>query len=369
MNKKINILFLEWSLPIGGAERMLYEIISRLDKTKFNPIVCCLYDTGIIGEKLKEQGFTINSCLIRNRFDFSVFQKLNRIIHQYEIDIVYTTNAPITQLWSIIITKLFGIKSILAYHTHKSWNRKIRKLFIDILSNQIIDKIIALSNSHRNHLITKRKANAAKIKVIRNGISINSTNTTIAKNEFGILAKQNVIGMVAYMNRKKAFDIFLQSAKIILKKCHNTIFMIIGDGPLNEELQNFAQKLGIMDHIKFLGERENAFDIISIFDIGVLSSRYEALPIVLLEYMAQSKPVVATDVGSVSEIVDNEKTGFLVEPENPQALADSVMILLKDRNMAIEMGKKGKMKVQEQFTVEKMVHDTELLFDSLMLQS
>src|SRR5262249_23704131 len=120
--------------------------------------------------------------------------------------------------------------------------------------------------------------------------------------------------------------------------------------------------LNLMERVRFLGMVEDVPTLLKALDLSVLSSAHEALPLSLLESMAATRPVVATDVGSVSEIVEDGVNGFLVSPGAPDQLAQAMLRVLKDPELGRRLGEAGRNKVERQYTVERMVHRYESLF-------
>ena len=147
-----------------------------------------------------------------------------------------------------------------------------------------------------------------------------------------------------------------------------THFLIVGDGPGRSELERLARDLCIASNVHFTGFRSDIPELLSVFDVSVLSSYpfVETFPLAILESMAAAKPVVATDVGSLSDMVVQGETGFLVPPDHPEALAQAILLLLKDKTLALKMAEAGRKRVENNFTIERMVFEHEALFERLM---
>ena len=143
------------------------------------------------------------------------------------------------------------------------------------------------------------------------------------------------------------------------------LFLIIGDGPLRTELEDLKQELRLQNNVLFLGNRRDIPSILHTLDLFVLSTHKEGLPIVLLEAMAAGKPVVATAVDGNPELVQNRRTGRTVPPRDPEALKDAICEVLSNPSLAKEMGQKGRERVQDHFTIEKMIASYEDIYTSL----
>jgi glycosyltransferase involved in cell wall biosynthesis len=164
-----------------------------------------------------------------------------------------------------------------------------------------------------------------------------------------------IIGMVASFSVFKDYKTYYTAARLLLNKRKDITFVAIGDN--TDSSDSLAQAgRAYADHFRLLGRRSGIESYISIMDICVLATYTEGISNSILEYMAMGKPVVATDGGGTKEIVLEEETGFLVNPENPGELADKIEILLNNEALRAEMGNKGKERVKKQFSIEQMIN-------------
>jgi glycosyltransferase involved in cell wall biosynthesis len=236
-----------------------------------------------------------------------------------------------------------------------------------------IDKIIVVSKAKMDSLIREYNLNPDKLVLINNCVDIDKFMDLEDKDELkrktGISCGEKVIGMVGRLVNEKAYDIFLKSAQRINRRIPDTKFLIIGDGIERQGLERLALSLGIEKQVIFLGERQDVPRIITLFDVAVLSSRIESFPVTLLEYMAASRPIVATNVGGNTEIVIDGKTGCIIPPEDPEALSDAVIALLNNRRKAEEMGRAAKRIVEDEFSLNHMINKMERLFLSCANES
>ncbi len=151
-----------------------------------------------------------------------------------------------------------------------------------------------------------------------------------------------------------------------MEKFPTTVFQIIGDGELRQSLEQRSRTLGIENNVQFLGTRPDVPELLAHMDVFVLPSLWEGMPIVILEAMAARKPIVASDVDGVSEIVVNKRDGILVPPRNPKELAQAISLILTDRGLAECLGQRGFDKVVSQFDIETTVSRTQELYDSVL---
>lgn len=366
---KINILLLQSIFHLGGAEKVTHEIFTRMDKDYFNTVICTLYEPGPMGEAFSREGFPFYSNLIKKRYDLSAFFKLNKIIRKHRIDIIYLINQPLTVFWGIVAGKYNRIPVVPVIHNTPVL-KEHRKLEIYRLFLPKAARVITVSEMQKCHLYEKEGISIDNVEVIHNGIDfekffkIADRDETLS--EFNLPSKTRFVGIVTRLVTLKGVDVFIRSAAIVIRHMENVQFLIVGDGPERENLARLTRELGIEQQVIFLGISHEIGRLISIFDVAVLSSRTEALPLVLLEYLSSGKPVVASAVGSIAEVVTDESNGFLVESEDSQKLAERIILLLRDNELAKSFGRKGLETVKSLFSIEKTVLKTQLLIEDVV---
>lgn len=228
-------------------------------------------------------------------------------------------------------------------------------------------RVTILNNSH-----TGRKSYAEwlgtqedQIKVIHNGFEFPSVSHIANASpdhpllkEFQFPSGAIIVGSVMRLSEEKNPILWIKTAKLISQELENVIFLIVGDGPLKQELQLLANTLGIADKIRFLGKRYDAIDIISIMDVFVLTSRIEGLPNVLIEAQMLGIPVVATDVGGVREVVSDRVTGIIVSEHQADAIANAVLTLVNDPNLQCRSRELAPEIMRNRFSIERMIKQT-----------
>ncbi len=370
---KINILFLVLSLDVGGTERHIINLATHLNRDKFNLIICCFHDLGSIGKQFvsNKDGTSVYSGLIRSKYDLSGILRIYQIIKKEKIHILYTINSPLTQLWGTLLAKLSGIDVFITRVTITKplFHGKRRKI-INRLMLPFVSKVIAQADIHKEYLIEEDGIRKEKIEVVYNGVDLDKFSEPVDVTEFrqslGIGVSDPVIGILARLSPEKGHPVFLMAAKKIVTEFPDTRFLIVGDGKEREKLESLAGELDIESNVNFLGSRKDIPRILSIIDIAVLSSNIETVSNAVLEYMAASRPVIATNAGSTANLVDDGKTGFLISCGDYEALAAAALTLLRDRQRAREMGEKGRERVRDNFTISKMTASYESLFLDLM---
>ena len=205
-----------------------------------------------------------------------------------------------------------------------------------------------------------------KIIKIPNGISISAINQNAgisARSELGVPDDSFLILSVGRLSFEKGHIFLLQSVPVVIERFPKTQFIIAGDGLLKSKLEAEADRLGITDSFRFLGIRTDVPQLLAASDIFVLPSRSEGLPMALLEAMAMSVPVIATDVGGINQVVKNQVTGLLIPSEDPVAIAESINELLEDKSKRTRLARAAKEIVVKNYSMEKMCLEYERLFN------
>jgi glycosyltransferase involved in cell wall biosynthesis len=188
------------------------------------------------------------------------------------------------------------------------------------------------------------------------------------RRELGIPFDCSIIGNIARLTGQKAQRYFIDSAAIILERNAKCEFLIVGEGELRAELEEYTRTLGVTEHVRFLGFRDDVREIMRLLDVLCLSSIHEGTPITLLEGMACEKPVVSTDVGGCREVVVDGETGFLVQPRDPQALAEALLRLVDDKDLAVRMGQAGLRRVREVYSEDANLSVLNNLYQAVMTE-
>lgn len=394
---KIKVLRIIARLNIGGPAIHAVLLSGGLDKEKFESILIC----GSLGQ---DEGNMLYYALERNvkptfisnlrrelNFidDLVVFFKIYKIIKQTQPDIIHTHTAKsgaIGRLAGIVFNLLHPKKKIKLVHTFHGtyfagyFNRLKTKIFLCIEQFLAIftDTIITLSNSLKQELIFWNVAKAEKITVIplgfelENFLEIKSADNNSISN----------IGIIGRLTPIKNHYLFLDAAQRFIKDNPNkeTMFYIIGDGELRESLQGYADKLRINSRVCFLGWQRNLQHIYSQLDVVTLTSLNEGTPVSLIEAMASGRPVVATDVGGVKDLLGNEiedtitseegfkvlERGIIVKPNDADSLARALAFILDNGETRNKICASSREFVKSAFSKNRLVSDIEELYCSLL---
>lgn len=238
------------------------------------------------------------------------------------------------------------------------------------MANRLLsDKVVAVSEATRKSVIASGIP-ADSVETIYGGIDalreLGAGEKSRIRRELGIEDSELVIGIVARLVELKGHKYLLEAVKQLCGRYGNLRLLIVGTGPQENELKNYASELGIADKVVFAGFRSDVENIMNIIDISVLPSLTEALSLSLIEGMAVGKPCVGSQAGGIPEVVRDGENGFLVPPGDSKKLADAIGRLLESEELRLSMGQKGKAYMEEKFTASGMADKIERLYEQCL---
>lgn len=373
---KIKILHVHTLPVISGSGINTYLTMVGLDRHKFEVEFACA-PGGRLVDKAIEAGIKfqpVNNFVqaINPLKDLAALFELISIIRKERYTIVHTHNskagfigrlaAKITRT-PIIVHTIHGF----SFHEFETSLRKNLFLFLERMAAPWADKLITISEYLRTWGLKELVGKEQQYVTIYSGIEIDKFNnvetyTEKTKRELGIKPHEKVIGLVAKLWEGKGHEIALKAFSDI----HNAKLVIVGDGYLKQKLEKLTDELGMKEKVVFTGFREDVPELISIFDIQILPSFFEGMGRVILEGMAAGKPVIATRVGGIVDLVEDSVNGLLIEPNNVEALRQTMIKLLDDAGLRKMMGEAGRLKVTDKFTAEVMVRQIQQVYEELL---
>ena len=376
---KNKVLHIITRLIIGGAQENTMLTAELLDKKKFDVEVLSGSQTGSEGsliEEIKKRGIKlkIENYLVREINpikDFIALIKLYKIIKKGNYKVVHTHSSK-AGIAGRFAAWFAGVPVII--HTVHGWGHTpyqhpvIRNFYIllEKITQKMSNRLIAVSPKDIDKGLKQGIATKKKYIVIRSGIETDRFGKCkISKNEMkkklNIPENSIVIGTVTRLSPQKAPLDFIKACSIIAKKNNNAFFVIVGDGNLRFDAEQMVKDLKIENRFIFTGLRRDVPELMTAFDIFVLSSLWEGLPRVLPQAMATGLPIVATSIDGSAEAVEDGLNGFLVPPKMPEEIAKKVIYLIDNPAIANKMGNNGK-KLVDIFSAKKMVDDIEKLY-------
>lgn len=369
--RKFKILFLIHQFAQGGAEQQMFELVKGIDKEKFSVAVGCLVRGGKKWEDFRAiQNIKVVCFDRKHRFNIFVLAKIVSFLRENPVDIIHAYLAPaavfgiLAGLMSQTPILIIGERGQTSFATLGS---RIYAILATLIA-RFTDLIITNSVAGRQRTIDSG-VSPDRIVVIPNGVSSERLRmkTTQTRCTLKINDHCPILGNVASFVHIKDHLTLLKAVLLVRTKYPHVRCLLVGNGPLGDRLQEYVKRMQLSENVVFLGYQDSVTDFIRLFDVAILSSKYEGCSNFILEAMACGKPVVATDAGGTSELVIDGATGFLVDKEDPQALATAVLKLLKDERLRAKLGIAGRQRVEQEFRVERMIKRTEEIYERLCL--
>lgn len=374
-----NVVQIITGLAFGGAEKQVVEISTRLSRRGWKVAIISLLDPQIYLKELQEAGVSLISLHIRSKSPLAcakAFLHAFFFIRKYHPTIVhahmfhaniFTRLLRLLRPWPVLICTAHNIDERGRKGTDKF------RTFLYRVTDPLCDLTTQVSRAGLERYIRIGAVPKHKARYIPNGVDIHrfAPDPKVRENMRRGLGLENEFVWLAVgrFEPQKDYAIMLLAFAQVIKKYRDTCLLIAGDGPLRASMETLAKELGIEDYVRFLGARRDIPELMNAADGFALSSMWEGMPMVLLEAHAVGLPIVATDVGGNREIVLHGKTGFLVQPKTPNALAQAMLRLMElPPDERQKMGQAGRKHVVENFSIEHVVNIWEALYRELSVQ-
>ncbi|MCK5013108.1 MAG: glycosyltransferase [Candidatus Omnitrophica bacterium] len=360
----------------GGAERQIVELLKNIDKNEYKIYIACFSGYRRFFKQLETFGIKIIHLHIKRIYDFRGLRqglKFARFLKDEKIDVLMTYHFG-SDIWGSVFGKYARVPVIVSNRRDAGFWKNWAHVFSYKILDKLVSKIVVVSNDVREAVLKSERVGSEKIVVIHNGINLKRFNSqsspSAMRDELGISRSSKVIACVGNLRSIKGHKYLIEAIKRIVGKFPEVCLLMIGgmgmkERQLKEMLKDQANKLGLENNIQFLGLRRDVPEILKSVDICVLPSLSEGLSNTLLEYMSAGKPIVATHVGGNPEVISDGITGLLVNPSDPEDLADKLLYFLKNPRECERFGSKARENVIERFSIEEMVQKYERLFSGL----
>lgn len=361
----IRVCYVIGQLGKGGAEKQLYELVKGLDRDKFTPFVISLSQGGWWSNEIKKLNIDFIELERKKSKDIGRLFRLAKIMKDIRPDIAHTflLSANVYGRAAAILNRVPVIIGSERSAAEAGRDKNLKTIYLDKFFAMFSHGVICNSSRGADNLVNKWSIDAKKVFTVHNGIDVNHLKK-------GPLAKINkvpgetCIGAVGRLYSPKNYKLFIDMAKIVLDNAlgENIKFLIVGGGPLLDELTKYCRTLGVEPYFSFAGEMHDPSGALETMDIYVNTSGHEGLSNAIMEAMAAELPVVATDAGGNNELVIHGKTGLICPPNDARCLAGRVLGLIEDKDNAKKMGKSGQKRMVGEFGIDKMVKETEEIY-------
>jgi glycosyltransferase involved in cell wall biosynthesis len=363
---KVKLMQITHDLAIGGLQQVVVNICKTIDRKKFDVSVLCLRNLGEFVPEIEKMGIRVLYLPQKeNGTDYFSFLKVAKILKKEKIEVIHTHNIqPFVD--GTIGALLSGVKTIVHTDHSRFFPDKKRYMLAEWIMSNFAYKIIGVSDHTSQNLIKYEKISPKKIITIVNGIDGSKYDIKIDRDkkrkDLGLLQKGPIIGLVARLIKQKGITDLLKALPEVINKFPDVSLIITGEGPFEDELKRESCDLGINKNIFFIGSRLDIPELLKLFDLYVLPSVSEGLPMVLLEAMAAGCPIIATKVGGIPMAVKHGENGSLIEPKNPKVLSSEIIRLLLNKGLRERYSQRGIKIFREKFSAEMMTRKYEKLY-------
>lgn len=373
---KKKILIIDSQKQFGGGETYKLDIIKVLSKEKYS-FTLSTPENSEFKKMILEQKWDWIEFKPKSRLDIFGMIKYANYLKKFNFDIIFTSDS-ITWYTGIFLKKickpalLFAIIHISTIASGKKFGFLKRFLIkhTDRFWTKFYTQIICSTKWHADNLLNEG-VNRNKITVIHNTVDVESIEKKLSgkiikdlKQQYKIEEEEIVIGMTGRFGPGKDFETFVNAASLVLKKCDNCKFLLMGDGPEKEKIVGLTKQLNIEENVIFTGfVKEEYYNTLNIIDIFVNSTYAEGISYVILDTMALGKPIVATDAGGIKEAVENEINGYLTPVRNFNSMADKVFSIIKDTESLKKFGENSRRIQREKFSLGQMSKQLNTLLD------
>jgi len=357
----LQVLHLRSSIDVAGAEKVILALMPELENSIFKNYLVCIANKKNLHlnflEEAQKNGLEIITIKSKAPLDFRSIKDLKMLIRNKQISILHTHGFK-EDVFGFLAAINENVIKISTTHGWTGQNLKVKFYeFIDRLILKFFDRVVVVSTNMRGKLL-KQGFCQKKVVVINNGIKLNvalSQKKILSLiQELHIQNEEIIIGTVGRLSVEKGHRNLLKAFALIQNNIPLSRLIVVGDGEEKLGLLHLADKLGIKERVTFTGYKEEVLPYYQLFNLFVLPSLTEGIPLALLEALAMSKPVIASRVGGIPEIIESGKTGVLLEPGNSQLLAEAILDLINNKPKADLLGFNGRKMVEEKFTAAVM---------------
>jgi glycosyltransferase involved in cell wall biosynthesis len=352
----------------GGAERLASLVAMRLDPERFERLLCAtrLPTQPTFVDELEAAGVRVLSLDRRGRLDLPAWRPLLRLLRQEPVDVLHAHMFG-SNVCGTVLGRLNRVPVIVAHeHTWSYEGQPLRRFIDRELVARGATVFLAVSREDRRRMIEVEGISPDDVRFLPIGIPpLPAPSGRDVRAELAIEPGAPVVGTVCELRPQKALEVLVEAAALLREQMPGLRVLVAGDGPDRERLERLVRRQGLEQVVTLLGLRRDVPDLLAALDVCVCCSDFEGSPLAVMEYMAAGKPVVATRVGGVPDLVVDGVTGHLVPPRDPGSLAEAVAGLLADPRRRRRLGDQGRLRQRREFDLDGTVRRLEDLYETL----
>ncbi|GAB3299774.1 hypothetical protein GCM10027451_01530 [Geodermatophilus aquaeductus] len=362
--RRLRVAFVVPDLGIGGAERHVTTLVSRLDRRRFDPSVVCLGREGELFPALADSGVPAVALHRAKREAPACLRDLVRVLRETAPDVVVLRGYSAETLGRLAAVLARVPRVVVWVHNCGDLEPRgaLRRL-VDVLLDPVTHAYFGVAHAQVPYMVEHLGLPRRKVRIIHNGVDpsrFDGVADPATRPGLGLQEDDLVVGIVAALRPEKDHETFLRAAALVAAADVRARFLVVGEGDRRPALEALARELGIADRVVFTGARDDVGAVLRAIDVFVLCSfTIECFPMALLEAMAAARPAVCTAVGGIPEMIEDGVTGHLVPPRDPAALADRLVPLLGSEQQRLALGAAARARVEAEFTLERSVQEAQ----------
>jgi glycosyltransferase involved in cell wall biosynthesis len=373
---RINVLFVMIQMAMGGSERLVHNVVQRLDRSRYNPHIAWFFGEEISNE-FRDLGVPLFHVPKIKRFDFSTMRRMSDIVRDHQIHVVNAHHF-MSMVYSFYGCKIRN-RAKLIYTEHSQWevdkiSWKWKQIGARLLSR--VEGVVGVTEAVTDKLRSHFRLNGTKIVTIQNGVDLEhfkrKDRREVMRRELGLQNHDKVIGTIANFKRIKNHRFLLEAFKKLTEDFDQAKLVLVGQGfeddqeNTEDELRQFVKDNRLTEKVLFLGYRSDVAAVLSAMDVFCLASWREGLPLSLIEAMSMGLPVVGTDVEGIRELIRDGTNGFLVPVDDVEALKQKLLFLLHDEVLRKTLGSESRSLIEPHYSLDHCVKLYEQLFASTL---
>jgi len=356
----------------GGGERMAVTLAMRIDGTRFDRTLCATrrFAGQTFEPELHEAGVRTFNLDRTSKLDLWSFRPLISLLRRERVDIVHAHKFG-SNLWGAVIGRAARVPVVIAHE--QSWasarysfaGERLRATLDRAVISRLADVFLAVSEADRQRMIEVEGIAPERIRVLYNAVPTQVPTGADIRAELGIGTDAPVVVTVCQLRAEKALEVLVEGAGLLRPDFPDLKVLIAGDGPEEASLREQILDRDLEETVQLLGTRRDVPDLLAASDVAVCCSDFEGTPLSVMEYMGAGRPVVATRVGGLPEMIEHEVHGLLFEKRNPHALAEAIARLLRSPSEREAMGASALERQRERFEIDEAARWTERLYEEL----
>ncbi|HEY4346974.1 MAG TPA: glycosyltransferase [Gaiellaceae bacterium] len=356
------------TLAAGGAERLAVDLACGVDRSAYHPHVLATKRGGPLEDRLERAGVTYT--ILGRRRRTSARPAIRALAFGRSTDLIHSHLFG-NNVWGALLARAAGVPLLVHEHNRVGPHTRFDSLLDRQLIGGVAHRILCVSDSVARPFVDIGLA-PEQIQIVPNGVRLDAALPFVAaRRELGLPASATVVGSVASLRPEKGHDVLLHAFAGLLRQPaapSDLLLCLVGDGSERARLEGLARSLDLAERVLFAGERPDAARLAGAFDVAVVASHSEGLPLAVLEAMAAGAPLVATRVGALPELLGGG-AGLLVPPADHVALCRAVGLLLAERVLASELAGRARKRVSERHDLQATVVQIERAYDAALTAS